>query len=111
MFQTEERESRTRSVARLVDLFKELQVDVVTRWKDAQAAVLESPAYKADQEMQALPALDMLLAFEDLIRVLEREWEDQQRKKSIELARRDRKAREEFRVRFFLTLLPQGMRH
>ncbi|KIO34223.1 hypothetical protein M407DRAFT_64559, partial [Tulasnella calospora MUT 4182] len=93
----EERESRTRAVGRLVDLFKELQVDVVTRWKDAQVAVLESPAYKADREMQALPALDMLLAFEDLIRVLEREWEDQQRKKSIELARRDRRAREGFR--------------
>lgn len=81
-----------------MDLFKQLQVDVVTRWKDAQVAVLESPEYKNDRELQALPMLDMLLCFEDYARVLERDWEEQQRKKNIENTRKERKAREGFRV-------------
>ena len=86
-------------MAKLVDLFKLLQVDVITRWKDAQAAVFESPEFKSDPELQALPALDMLLSFEDYSRVLERDWEEAQRKKNIENGRRERKAREGFRVR------------
>ncbi|KAG9023122.1 hypothetical protein FRB95_013546, partial [Tulasnella sp. JGI-2019a] len=97
VYLTEERESRNRAVAKLVDLFKLLQVDVVTRWRDAQAAVLDSSEYKSDRELQNLPPLDMLLSFEDYSRVLERDWEEGQRKKSIEATRRERKAREGFR--------------
>ncbi|KAG8897018.1 hypothetical protein FRB99_008513, partial [Tulasnella sp. 403] len=92
----DEREARNRAVAKLVELFKVLQVDVVTRWRDAQAAVVESPEYKSDPELRSLPALDMLLSFEDYSRILERDWEESQRKKNIENTRKERKAREGF---------------
>ncbi|KAG8953364.1 hypothetical protein FRC03_011795 [Tulasnella sp. 419] len=96
--QNNEREFRTHAVTRVVDLFKKLQVDVITRWRDAQQAVLESEEYKSNvDELQKLPPLDMLLAFEDYSRVLEREWEDNQRKTAIEKGRKERKAREGFR--------------
>ena len=41
----------------------------------------------------------MLLSFEDHSRVLERDWEEHQRKSAIEKTRRERKAREAFKVR------------
>lgn len=73
---------------------------MITRWRDAQAAVLESEEYKNNvDELQKLPPLDMLLAFEDYSRVLEREWEETQRRTAIEKGRKERKAREGFRVR------------
>jgi pre-mRNA-processing factor 40 len=52
-----------------VNLFKELQVDVLTKRRAAHSMVLESEAWKTDPEIQKLPTLDILLAFEDYSRV------------------------------------------
>ena len=64
--------------------------------------VLESEEWKEDEELQKLPTLDILLAFEDYSRVREREFEEQMRRRQIEKTRKERKAREAFRV-----ILPQ----
>ena len=60
--------------------------------------VLESEAWKADPEIQRLPTLDILLAFEDYSRVREREFEEQTRRAQVEKNRRERKTREGFKV-------------
>ncbi|KAJ7052574.1 hypothetical protein C8F01DRAFT_1170468 [Mycena amicta] len=92
----ETRSSRTRSVSKVVSLFKELNVDVVTRWRDAQERLLNSSAWAEDAELQKLPTLDILLAFEDYSRVREREYEEQMRRTQVEKTRKERKAREAF---------------
>lgn len=74
---------------------------MLTRWKAAHNLVMESDEYKMDSELQKLPALDILLAFEDYSRVREREYEEQARRAQVEKTRRERKAREAFKVRFF----------
>jgi pre-mRNA-processing factor 40 len=79
-------------------MFKQLNVDVVTRWRTAHGLILESPEYKEDPELQKLPTLDILLAFEDYSRVREREYEDQMRKAQVDKTRKERKAREAFKV-------------
>lgn len=61
--------------------------------------VLESQEWNEDSELRKLPTLDILLAFEDYSRVREREYEDQMRKAQVEKTRRERKARESFKVR------------
>lgn len=63
-------------------MFKDLSVDVLTRWRTAQALLTDSPAYRNDPELRQLPMLDVLLAFEDYSRVLEREYEETQRRKT-----------------------------
>jgi pre-mRNA-processing factor 40 len=93
-------------VAKVVALFKELNVDVVTRWKTAHNMVMESEEYKIDPELQKLPALDILLAFEDYSRVREREYEEQTRRAQVEKTRKERKAREAFKVCFSINVLP-----
>ena len=60
--------------------------------------VLESEAWKADPEIQRLPTLDILLAFEDYSRVREREFEEQTRRAQVEKNRKERKTREGFKV-------------
>ena len=54
--------------------------------------------WKEDKELQQLPTLDILLAFEDYSRVREREFEEQMRRRQVEKTRKERKAREAFRV-------------
>ncbi|KAF8347783.1 pre-mRNA-processing protein prp40 [Amanita rubescens] len=81
----ESRGVRARSVQKVMALFKQLNVDVVTQ------------EYMLDPELQKLPTLDVLLAFEDYSRVREREYEEQMRRAQVEKTRKERKAREAFR--------------
>ena len=57
----------------------------------------EADEWRDDEELQRLPNLDILLAFEDYSRVREREFEEQMRRKQIEKTRTERKAREGFK--------------
>ncbi|KAF9006017.1 hypothetical protein BDQ17DRAFT_1352580 [Cyathus striatus] len=94
----ESRAARSRSVSKVVALFKQLDVDVTTRWRQAHAMILDTEEWKADPELRKLPTLDILLAFEDYSRVREREYEEQTRRAQVEKTRRERKAREAFKT-------------
>lgn len=60
--------------------------------------VIQSEEWQSDEELQRLPTLDILLAFEDYSRVKEREFEEQMRRTQVEKIRLERKAREAFKV-------------
>lgn len=60
--------------------------------------MLESETWNLDSELQKLPTLDILLAFEDYSRVKEREFDEQMRRTQVEKNRKERKAREAFKV-------------
>lgn len=104
------RAARTRATAKVVTLFKQLDVDVLTKWRTAYNMLLECEQYQQDEELQKLPALDILLAFEDYSRVREREYEEQMRRSQVEKTRRERKAREAFRE-LLQDLTKQGKIH
>ncbi|EGN92268.1 hypothetical protein SERLA73DRAFT_164152 [Serpula lacrymans var. lacrymans S7.3] len=103
----ETRAARARSVSKVVSIFKELDVDVLTRWRKAHELVLESAEWKEDSELRKLPTLDILLAFEDYSRVKEREFEEQMRRSQVEKIRKERKAREGFK-NLLAELVDQG---
>ncbi|KIJ61963.1 hypothetical protein HYDPIDRAFT_176733 [Hydnomerulius pinastri MD-312] len=94
----ETRAARSRSIGKIVTLFKDLGVDVLTRWRKAHEMVLDSEEWKNDSELRKLPTLDILLAFEDYSRVKEREFEEQMRRAQVEKTRTERKAREGFKT-------------
>jgi len=58
-----------------------------------------SDDWQTDSELRKLPTLDILLAFEDYSRVREREYDEQIRKEQVDKIRKERKAREAFKVR------------
>lgn len=93
-------------MSKVVALFKDLNVDVVTRWRTAHNLVVESREWVEDPELQKLPTLDILLAFEDYSRVREREYEEQMRRAQVEKTRKERKAREVFKVSHIMLLGP-----
>lgn len=80
-------------------MFKDLQIDVITKWRDAQRKLVDSNEWQSDPDLRQLASLDLLLAFEDYSRVQEREFEEQTRRQQVEKTRKERKAREAFRVR------------
>jgi pre-mRNA-processing factor 40 len=88
---------------KLVTAFKALEVDVLSRWRDTQRAVVASEFYKSDPEMRELADLDMLLAFEDYSRILERNFEDEHRRNEMDRTLKERKAREGFQVGYSST--------
>ncbi|KAI0305983.1 hypothetical protein B0F90DRAFT_1695150 [Multifurca ochricompacta] len=94
----ENRAARNRAITKLMSLFKQLGVDVLTRWRTAHSLVLESEEWQNDEELRQLPGLDILLAFEDYSRVREREFEDEMRRKQVHKSRSERKAREAFKA-------------
>ncbi|KAF8159573.1 hypothetical protein B0H34DRAFT_842867 [Crassisporium funariophilum] len=94
----ETRAARARSVSKVVALFKQLDVNVVTRWRHAHELLTQSEEWHADPELRKLPTLDILLAFEDYSRVREREYEEQMRRAQVEKTRKERKAREAFKT-------------
>jgi pre-mRNA-processing factor 40 len=96
--QIKQRELKTKNISRIVSLFKELDVDVLTKWRTAQQRVLESDEWREEEELRSLGPLDMLLAFEDYSRGQERMYQEETQKKAMEKARKERKAREAFRV-------------
>lgn len=85
-------------MAKVVALFKELDVNVVTKWRTARDLLLDSEEWHSDEELRKLPTLDILLAFEDYSRVREREYEEQTRRTQVEKTRKERKAREAFKA-------------
>ena len=60
--------------------------------------LVDSEEWREDDELKKLPTLDILLAFEDYSRVREREFEEQTRRAQVEKTRKERKAREAFKV-------------
>ncbi|EIW79152.1 hypothetical protein CONPUDRAFT_107252 [Coniophora puteana RWD-64-598 SS2] len=94
----ESRAARSRSVAKVVQLFKTLEVDVLTRWRKAHDLLVNSDEWLTDLELQKLPTLDILLAFEDYSRVKEREFDEEMRRTQLDKTRRERKAREGFKA-------------
>ncbi|KIY49463.1 hypothetical protein FISHEDRAFT_41666, partial [Fistulina hepatica ATCC 64428] len=93
----EARNSRSRSISKVNQLFKQLGVNVITRWRTAQRMLFDSDEWVNDPELHKLPTLDILLAFEDYARMIEREYEEQSRRQQVEKTRRERKAREVFK--------------
>ena len=71
------------------NLFKELQVDVLTKRQTAYSTVLESEAWRTYPEIHELPTLDILLSFEDYSRVRERGFEKQTRRAQREKNRKE----------------------
>ncbi|RXW23051.1 hypothetical protein EST38_g2826 [Candolleomyces aberdarensis] len=104
----ETRAARARAVSKVVSLFKQLNVDVTTRWRQAHVMLRESEDWNEDPELQSLPSLDILLAFEDYSRVREREYEEQMRRAAVEKTRKERKAREGFKA-LLQELLDNGL--
>ncbi len=87
------REVRHRNMDTLMSLFRNFEMDVLTRWKDAHRTVLESEEYTGDAQLQRMDVSDMITVFEEHMRVIEKQEVDRRKKVIHDEQRVERKNR------------------
>ncbi|XP_053554281.1 pre-mRNA-processing factor 40 homolog A [Bombina bombina] len=85
-------------------------VTYCTTWSEAQQYLMDNPTFAEDEELQNMDKEDALICFEQHIRALEKEEDDEKQKGSLRDKRRQRKNRESFQV-FLDELHEHGQLH
>jgi pre-mRNA-processing factor 40 len=93
-----EREAKMRKAAaeELIEILQGLDLEPYTRWSVAQGKIESNPRYKGDQKFQSLTKSDLLTAFENHIKTLEKTFNDARQQQKNQKARRERQNRDRF---------------
>ncbi|KAI9674780.1 MAG: hypothetical protein M1817_001684 [Caeruleum heppii] len=93
-----EQEVATRKAAMddLVSILKALDLEPYTRWSEAHGIIQSNPRFRDDQKFQSLSKSDLLVAFENHIKSLERNFNDARQQLKNSKARRERQNRDNF---------------
>lgn len=103
----ESKQKRKSAMDTFTELLKSLQIDLGSRWDDAQKAFSENETFKNNQKLRNLQKVDTLLAYEDYIRDLERDRSAIAKKEKAVKLREERKNREAF-ARLLLQMRSDG---
>ncbi|RDL41944.1 uncharacterized protein BP5553_01923 [Venustampulla echinocandica] len=93
-----EREATTRKAAmdELVDILKAIDLEPYTRWSEAQGIIQSNPRIQGDEKFKSLSKSDILTAFENHIKNLEKTFNDSRQQQKNQKARRERQNRDRF---------------
>ncbi|KAL4813725.1 hypothetical protein BDW67DRAFT_192730 [Aspergillus spinulosporus] len=93
-----EKEAAARRAAmdELVGILKSLNLEPYTRWSEAQAIIQSNERVQNEEKFKALSKSDILTAFENHIKSLERAFNDARQQQKAAKARKERHAREQF---------------
>ncbi len=92
--QEKEHQQHKEAMELFVNLLSELELDSNTRWDQAQILFTTHTKYQNNEIFQALTKLDTLIAFEDHVKKLERQRNDQKQRAKLLKRRQERKNRE-----------------
>ncbi|KAJ3468839.1 hypothetical protein MRS44_002904 [Fusarium solani] len=82
----------------LIDLLPKLNLEPYTRWADAQGIISSTPPFQNDEKYQALTKFDILTAFQNHMKALERKFNDTKQEEKNKKFRKERKARDAFKA-------------
>ncbi|OQD77970.1 hypothetical protein PENDEC_c002G02296 [Penicillium decumbens] len=104
-----EQESATRKAAmdELVGILNSLDLEPYTRWSEAQATIESSDKFQSDDKFKTLSKSDVLTAFENHIKTLERTFNDARQQQKAARARKERRHREAY-LELLMELKSQG---
>ena len=93
-----EREAGARKAAMdgLVGILRALDLEPYTRWSEAHSIIQANERFQRDERFQMLSKSDILTAFEDHIKSLERTFNDARQEQKNSKARRERQNRDRF---------------
>jgi pre-mRNA-processing factor 40 len=93
-----EREAITRKAAMddLVGILHDLNLEPYTRWSEAQGIIQSNQRFQSDEKFKTLSKSDMLTAFENHIKSLERTFNDVRQQQKIQRSRKERQNRDRF---------------
>ena len=95
---TVEREAVTRKSAmdELVGILKALNLEPYTRWSEAHGIIQSNERFQGDDKFKSLSKSDILTAFENHIKSLERTFNDERQHEKNSKARKERQNRDRF---------------
>lgn len=93
-----EREAVTRKSAmdELVNVLKGLNLEPYTRWAEAHSKIESNEIFSSDEKFRTLSKSDILTAFENHIKSLERTFNDERQREKTSKARKERQNRDRF---------------
>ncbi|CAG8981348.1 hypothetical protein HYALB_00013625 [Hymenoscyphus albidus] len=93
-----EREVSTKKSAmdELVEILKSIDLEPYTRWSEAQGIIQTNQQFQNDEKFEALSKADLLTAFENHIKNLEKAFNDSRQKQKNQRSRRERQNRDRF---------------
>lgn len=91
----------------LVTIMNSLNLEPYTRWSEAQAIIQSDDRVQNDDKFKTLSKSDILTAFENHIKSLERAFNDARQQQKTAKARKERHAREQF-IELLKELKSQG---
>jgi pre-mRNA-processing factor 40 len=93
-----EREASTRKAAmdELVEILRGLDLEPYTRWSEAQGIIQSNQRFQGDEKFQTLSKSDLLAAFENHIKNLEKTFNDTRQQQKNQKSRRERQNRDRF---------------
>ena len=93
-----EREAVVRKSAmdELVGILKALDLEPYTRWSEAQETIQSHKKFQADEKFKTLSKSDILTAFENHIKSLERTFNDERQREKNSKQRRERQNRDRY---------------
>lgn len=93
-----EREAITRKSAmdELVGILKDLNLEPYTRWSEAQEMIQSDEKFQGDDKFKTLSKSDILTAFENHIKSLERTFNDERQRGKASKSRQERQNRDRF---------------
>ncbi|PYH90311.1 hypothetical protein BO71DRAFT_444000 [Aspergillus ellipticus CBS 707.79] len=92
----EEAVKRKAAMDELVTILKSLNLEPYTRWAEAHAIIQSNDKVQSDDKFKTLSKSDILTAFENHIKSLERAFNDARQQQKAAKARKERHAREQF---------------
>ena len=98
---------RKAALDELVDILGSLNLEPYTRWAEANEMIHAHNKFQSDEKFKSLTKSDVLTAFEDHIKTLERAFNDARQQHKAARARKERKHREQF-VALLKELRSQG---
>ena len=87
---------RKAAMEELVTIMNSLDLEPYTRWSEAQTIIQSNETVQSDAKFKSLTKSDILTAFENHIKSLERAFNDARQQNKAIKARRERHAREQF---------------
>ena len=90
-------EKRRSAMQDLEGMLQALIVDPNTKWSDAEERIMQNERFASDEKFKTLSRVDMLMAFDNQIRALDRVANEAKQKEKRSRARRERQARDGFR--------------
>lgn len=92
-----EASQRKYAMSEIINVLRSLDLEPYTRWSEAQALIQSDERVQNDESFRTLSKSDVLTAFENHIKSLERTFNDARQQQKASKARHERRNRDQFR--------------